>query len=190
MPSPLQRALVVIAIAAAAAAATAAGEGPASEPWDTYCVLDEESGGAACKPCAACEGWPGAQTRSECAEKCGSGHRKRYVISSHENSRASHNPITFRCDDAIEQTEGEFCCFHSSEGARRGPLWRVHCFDAGQPLARYEARTGDTVYGAGRNTFLPFDGKGWRYFEESFQVGGGERYNIFGLNLTIEEYRV
>ena len=181
----LQRALVVIV--AAAAAATAAGEEP-SDPRDTYCVLDE-SGGAACQPCAACEGWPGAQTRGECAEACGSGHRKRYVISSHENSRGSHNPIIFRCDDAIEQAEGEFCCFRSGEGVRGGPSWRVHCFDAGHPLAVYEARTGDSVVsGAGRSAFLPFDGNGWRYFEKSFQVGGGEMYNSFGLNLTVEEY--
>eukprot|EP01045_Picozoa_sp_COSAG04_P007885 COSAG04_NODE_423_length_14604_cov_8.047777_2_plen_188_part_00 len=180
---PLQRALVVIAIAA-----TAAAEGPAADPRDTYCTLDVESGGAACETCAACEGWPGAQSRGECAEACGSGHRKRYVISSHENSRGSHNPIIFRCDDAIEQAEGEFCCFRSGDGVRGGPSWRVHCFDAGQPLARYEARTGGTVSGAGRNAFLPFDGKGWRYFEESFQVGGGEMYNSFGLNLTVEEY--
>jgi hypothetical protein len=134
--------------AAAAAAVSAAAAAPANKK-DTYCVLDTESGAPSCDTCedGACDGWPGAQTRQECKRTCGASGSpgKRYAITSIENGRGSHAPVTFSCDDAIEQSSGEFCCFRRANQPETA--WRVNCFDAGQPLAKYDVRSRGSAVG-------------------------------------------
>eukprot|EP01052_Picozoa_sp_SAG31_P052324 SAG31_NODE_12864_length_910_cov_2.966708_1_plen_208_part_10 len=175
------------AVAGAAAVAAAAAAHPTNKK-DTYCVLDTESGAPSCDTCedGACDGWPGAQTHQECKRACGASGSpgKRYAITSIENGRGSHAPVTLSCDDAIEQSSGEFCCFRRANQPETA--WRVHCFDAGQPLAKYDVRR----IGSGRSALLPFAGdrssetqstQRWTFYEESFATYGGEgsRYNQF-----------
>ena len=177
-----------------AAAAALAGGGAAQDDA-SYCVIDPESRAETCDTCPGCAGFPGARTRGECEETCVARRGKRYAIELFARTRGSHAPVTFACDDALEQAEGEWCCFQRGVDSAGRARYDVYCFDAGQPLAKLQSRykrDGAGAAGSGRAAHVPRVGGGaerWEFFEESWAVASDStRYNAFSLNVTIREH--